>query len=238
VSKNSLDTLIKEKNILLKRIEAIDIKLKTLNNTNQIILVDNKKRQFNKPKQKSDTIKTVQSPLNTSLSCRYPFKVYVYDINTNIIDTIKNNTYNYIEPGLNDLIDKYKSNLILSYDLNDIYKNCDIIFTFIQTPSLDNGLYNHEYINNFIEETLKFENKTNKIILINSTVIPEYCNTIKDKLKSNNFTLCYNPSFIAQGNIIDNIINPDIILIGIDDNDNLENSNKIINIYDKIIIFC
>ena len=163
------------------------------------------------------------------------YKVYVYDINTNIIDTIKNNTYNYIEPGLNDLIDKYKSNLILSYDLNDIYKNCDIIFTFIQTPSLDNGLYNHEYINNFIEETLKFENKTNKIILINSTVIPEYCNTIKAKLKSNNFTLCYNPSFIAQGNIIDNIINPDIILIGIDDNDNLENSNKIINIYDKII---
>jgi nucleotide sugar dehydrogenase len=163
------------------------------------------------------------------------YKVYVYDINSDIMDTIKNNTYNYIEPELNDLIDKYKSNLILSYDLNDIYKNCDIIFTFIQTPSLDNGLYNHKYINNFIEEILKFENKTNKIILINSTVIPEYCNTIKDKLKSNNFTLCYNPSFIAQGNIIDNIINPDIILIGIDDNDNLENSNKIINIYDKII---
>lgn len=168
------------------------------------------------------------------------YKVYVYDINTDIMDAIKNNTYNYNEPRLNDLIDKYKSNLILSYNLNDIYENCDIIFTFIQTPSLDNGLYNHEYINHFIAETLKFDNKTNKtnkILLINSTVIPEYCNTIKDKLKSNNFTLCYNPSFIAQGSIIDNIINPDIILIGIDDNNNLENSNKIINIYDKIISY-
>ena len=165
------------------------------------------------------------------------YKVFVYDINTEILDSIKNNTYNYNEPELNTLIDKYKSNIILSYNLNDIYDNCDIIFTYIQTPSLDNGLYNHEYINNFIEETLKYDNinKTNKIILINSTVIPEYCNTIKDKLKSNNFTLSYNPSFIAQGSIIANIINPDIVLIGIDDDDNLENSNKIIDVYNKII---
>jgi nucleotide sugar dehydrogenase len=165
------------------------------------------------------------------------YKVFVYDINTEILDSIKNNTYNYNEPELNSLIDKYKSNIILSYNLNDIYDNCDIIFTYIQTPSLDNGLYNHEYINNFIEETLKYDNinKKNKIILINSTVIPEYCNTIKDKLKSNNFTLSYNPSFIAQGSIIANIINPDIVLIGIDDDDNLENSNKIIDVYNKII---
>ena len=122
--------------------------------------------------------------------------------------------------------------------MNDIFNNCDIIFTYIQTPSLDNGLYNHEYIDNFIEETLKFDNKnkTNKIILINSTVIHEYCNTIKDKLISNNFTLFYNPFFIAQGSIIDNIINPDMILLGIDDDDNNVNSNKIICIYDKIII--
>ena len=164
------------------------------------------------------------------------YKVYIYDINRLILDNIKNDTYNYNEPGLNDLISEFKSNIILSYDLNDIYKNCDIIFTYIQTPSLDNGLYNHEYIDKFINETLKFDNNDNdnKIIIINSTVIPEYCNSIKEKLKLNNFSLCYNPSFIAQGSIISNIINPDIILIGIDDNDN--NYNKIIDIYDKILI--
>jgi len=163
------------------------------------------------------------------------YKVFIYDINKIILDNIKNDTYNYNEEGLNDLISKYKSNLILSYNLNDIYNNCDIIFTYIQTPSLDNGLYNHEYINNFIDETLKFDNKENKIIVINSTVIPEYCNSIKEKLKLNNFSLCYNPSFIAQGSIINNIINPDIILIGLDE-DNEDNYNKIVDIYDKILI--
>lgn len=163
------------------------------------------------------------------------YKVYIYDINTYILDNIKNNTYDYSEHGLNDLISEFKSNLILAYNLNDIYNNCDIIFTYIQTPSLDNGLYNHEYINNFIDETLKFNNDNDKIIIINSTVIPEYCNSIKEKLKSNNFSLCYNPSFIAQGSIINNIINPDIILIGIDDDGNT-NYNKIVDIYDKILI--
>jgi hypothetical protein len=163
------------------------------------------------------------------------YNVYIYDININILDNIKNNTYNYNEPGLNDLINNFKSKIILTYNLNDIFNNCNIIFTYIQTPSLDNGLYNHKYINNFINETLKYNNKENKIIIINSTVIPEYCNTIKEKLKSNNFSLCYNPSFIAQGSIINNIINPDIILIGLDD-DNDDNYNKIVNIYNKILI--
>ena len=164
------------------------------------------------------------------------YKVFIYDINKIILDNIKNNIYNYNEPGLNNLISEFKSNLILSYDLNDIYNNCDIIFTYIQTPSLDNGLYNHEYINNFIDETLKIDNKEDKIIIINSTVIPEYCNSIKEKLKLNNFSLCYNPSFIAQGSIINNIINPDIILIGLDEDNNNNNYNKIVDIYDKILI--
>jgi nucleotide sugar dehydrogenase len=164
------------------------------------------------------------------------YKVYIYDVNIDILDNIKNNTYNYYEPELNNLISEFKSNIILAYNLNDIYNNCNIIFTYIQTPSLDNGLYNHEYINNFINETLKYNNNNNKIIIINSTVIPEYCNSIKEKLKSNNFSLCYNPSFIAQGSIINNIINPDIILIGIDDDSDNTIYNKIVDIYDKILI--
>ena len=170
------------------------------------------------------------------------YKVFIYDINANILDNIKNDEYNYYEPNLNDLISIYKSNLILSYQLNDVLNNCDILFTFIQTPSLSNGLYNHEYIDNLVEDFIKYDNSNSnsKLLIINSTVIPEYCNSIKNKLLSNKFKLCYNPSFIAQGSIINNIINPDIILIGMDDNNNDNNDNNeeiknITNIYKNII---
>ena len=174
-----------------------------------------------------------------SLFAKIGYKVFIYDINANILDNIKNNTYNYYEPNLNELISDYKSNLILSYELSDVLDNCDILFTFIQTPSLSNGLYNHEYIDIFIEKCIEYNNVNNKLIIINSTVIPEYCNSIKNKLLANNFKLCYNPSFIAQGSIINNIINPDIILIGMDndnDNDNDNEIQNIINIYKKVII--
>ena len=87
-----------------------------------------------------------------SILAKVGYKVFIHDINISILNNIKNDTYNYNEEGLNELISKYKSNIVLAYNLIDIYNNCDIIFTYIQTPSLNNGLYNHTYIDNFINE--------------------------------------------------------------------------------------
>jgi len=167
------------------------------------------------------------------------FKVYCYDINTNILDNIKNNNYNYYEINLNNYINNYKNNLILCYEPTEVINNCSIIFTFIQTPSLENGSYNHSYIDKFINFYCDYSPKDEKIILINSTIMPEYSNTIQEKLKKTlcNTKIIYNPSFIAQGSIINNIINPDFILLGYD-NYNDQNDltlDKIINIYNKII---
>ena len=134
------------------------------------------------------------------------FTVHIYDINVDILNNIKNDLYDYTEEKLNDLIKNFKTNLIIQYNLNNLLDNCNIIFTYIQTPSLENGLYNHEYINNFIDKFINYENKILKTIIISSTVIPEYCDSIYEKLKCNNYQLCYNPSFIAQGSIINNIM--------------------------------
>lgn len=158
--------------------------------------------------------------------------LYIYDINNEILDNIKNDLYDYTEEKLNNLIKEFKTNLIIEYNLNNLIDKCNIIFSYIQTPSLENGLYNHEYINDFINNCISYKNDTLKIIIISSTVIPEYCDSIYGKLRDNNYQLCYNPSFIAQGSIINNIINPDFILIGAND----DIYDIIMNIYDKIII--
>lgn len=160
------------------------------------------------------------------------FDVYCYDINKSIMTKIKNSKYNYIEPKINDMIKEYNSKLIIAEDLNDLLNNCNIIFSYIQTPSLDDGGYNHEYIDNFINDCIKIGKQQElKTIVISSTVMPNYCNKILEKIKDYNYDICYNPSFIAQGSIINNIINPDFILIGIESN----NYSNIINIHKKII---
>jgi len=161
------------------------------------------------------------------------FNCYCYDINKNILNDINNNNYNYYEPHLNDMLNENKNKLIISYNLKDVIDNCDIIFTFINTPSLFDGSYNHKYLDQFIDNCLTFGKVDNrKIIVISSTVSPEYCDTLFNKLDNFNYDICYNPSFIAQGSIIANITNPEFLIIGAN-NDNC--FDPIIDIHKKII---
>ena len=62
--------------------------------------------------------------------------------------------------------------------------------------------------------------------------MPEYSSGLLEKIKDYNYDVTYNPSFISQGSIIANIINPDIILIG-NDNNNYE-----IRLLSKKILCC
>ncbi len=168
-----------------------------------------------------------------TLFAKSNLKVYCYDINNKITDSIINDTYNYIEPNLNELIKNNKDNLIICNSIKEIIDNNSIIFTFIQTPSLEDGSYNHSYIDNFINECIdigKYETK--KTIVISSTVMPEYSSQLLEKIKDYNYDITYNPSFISQGSIIANIINPDIILIG----NNNNNYEELIEIHKKVIL--
>jgi len=168
-----------------------------------------------------------------SCFARANYNVYCYDINDKISANIINDSYNYYEPNLNTMIKDNKHKFIFTDDLREVINNCDIIFSFINTPSLPDGSYNHEYINNFIDNCISFgKQEINKLIVISSTVAPEYCDSLVEKTKDYNYDICYNPSFIAQGSIIMNIIYPEFIIIGANNDDYYE---KIINIYDKII---
>lgn len=161
------------------------------------------------------------------------YTVYCYDINDKIYDNIKNDTYNYYEPNLNSLIKNNKDKFVFKTEIKEVIDNCDIIFTFIDTPSLFNGGYNHRNVDSFINKCMSYGRQDKrKIIVISSTVSPEYCDTLVSKLDECNYDLCYNPSFIAQGSIIANIINPEFLIIGANNNDCYE---PIINIHKKVI---
>ena len=161
------------------------------------------------------------------------YNVYCYDINDSIFNDINNNTYNYYEPKLNSLINDYKHKFIFKTDLKEVIDNCDLLFTFINTPSLADGSYNHEYVNNFIDNCLSYgKQEKRKIIIISSTVTPEYCDSLIPKVENYNYEICYNPSFIAQGSIIANIINPEFVIIGAN-NDNC--FDLIIDVHKKIV---
>ena len=159
------------------------------------------------------------------------YDVYCYDNNKEYLDKIKNKVFKSLEPSVNELL--LTAAINFSDNISDIITNCDVIFILIQTPSLKDGSYNHTYIDSFINELIVLgKQDIKKILVISSTVMPEYTNNILKKIEKYNYDVCYNPSFIAQGTIIKNLKNPNLILIG----ENRHESGKIIEeIHKKII---
>ena len=156
------------------------------------------------------------------------YDVYCYDINKILLDNIINKTLETNEPKVKELLLNSKLK-VLETD-KDIVQTCDIIFIFIQTPSKKNGEYEHSYIDYFLD---KIKNITDdeKIIVISSTVMPEYTDAVINNIEEN-IKICYNPTFIAQGSIIDNLTNPEIILLG---SYSKKTTDIIQNIHKKII---
>jgi nucleotide sugar dehydrogenase len=156
------------------------------------------------------------------------YEVYCYDINKVLLNNIKNKTLETNEPRVKEYL--LHSSLQVLENEKDIVNICDIIFIFIQTPSKKNGEYEHLYIDNFLDK-IKNITDDHKIIVISSTVMPEYTDAIINKVNKN-IEICYNPTFIAQGSIIDNLTYPEIILLG---SYSIKTTDIIKNIHKKII---
>jgi uncharacterized Fe-S cluster-containing radical SAM superfamily protein len=72
-------------------------------------------------------------------------------------------------------------------DLWSKSKKTDIIFTFVQTPSDENGEYNHSNVENIVNQFFKLSelgfDLTNKIFVIGCTTMPNYSNSVFERLQ-------------------------------------------------------
>jgi nucleotide sugar dehydrogenase len=157
------------------------------------------------------------------------YNVIGVDINKNYIEQLNNKSFQSPEPFVNQLLPISK-NLLATDNLDLALKN-DIIFLYIDTPTSEEG-YDHSKV----EKVLGLINQrkvSNKTLIIGSTCLPGFTNEAKKLLLDcTNTTLNYSPSFIAQGSIVTNYQNPDIVLIGSE----TENSGNIIKkIYESIV---
>ena len=157
------------------------------------------------------------------------YNVVGIDINKNYIEQLNNKTFQSPEPYLNQLLQSSK-NFLATDNLDLAFEN-DMIFLYIDTPTSEEG-YDHSKL----EKVLKLINQkkvSNKTLIIGSTCLPGFTNQAKKLLLDcSNTTLNYSPSFIAQGSIVTNYQNPDIVLIG---SETEESGNLIKKSYESIV---
>ena len=143
------------------------------------------------------------------------------DINEKCVETINDGFAPVEETGLADLIAANKVRIAASTDAHWAVLNSDIIFVVVPTPSDASHRFSLKYVlavMTTIGEAIS-DGGQYKLVVLSSTVIPgamdrEVIPTLKTAAGGIAFGVCYNPEFIALGSVIQDILNPDMILIG------------------------
>lgn len=162
-----------------------------------------------------------------ALKCPH-LTVHVVDSNGSKIDQWNSDNIPIFEPNLDEIIRECRGkNLFFSRNVEEQINLADLIFIAVDTPTKKTGvgkgraadLKNLEHVCRIIAKNVK----DNKIIVEKSTVPVKAAESIKSILMANKpagveFEVLSNPEFMAEGTAIENLINPDRILIGGDVN--------------------
>ena len=160
------------------------------------------------------------------------YSVVGIDVSEEYVNALKLKSLKSNEPLVNEYLNVSKNFEATTHFRTIFDSQIHIIFIVVPTPSLENGEFSHAYIDEIINELEKYgKQKHTKHIIINSTCMPGYCDSIKNKLEDLNYTISYNPEFIAQGSIIKDQQYPDQVLIG---SSSMETGKLIENIYIKL----
>ena len=152
------------------------------------------------------------------------------------------------EPGLREIVDKCRGhNLHFSTNMKKHIKEADLIFISVNTPTKTQGIGSGQAIDlKYVEASSREISKYAKgqtIVVEKSTLPVKTAQTIKSILdassKENNymnekktFSVLSNPEFLAEGTAIDDLENPDRVLIGGDDQKAIDN---LVSIYSRWI---
>jgi len=131
------------------------------------------------------------------------------------------------EPGLESIIAKCRGkNLHFSTDVENNIKDADMIFISVNTPTKKGGIGAGQASDlTFVEAAARLiakHGQKHTIVVEKSTLPIRTADTIKQILTSANqkypnsatFDILSNPEFLAEGNAINDLNNPDRILIG------------------------
>jgi UDPglucose 6-dehydrogenase len=174
------------------------------------------------------------------------------DINFHVVDISKEkiklwNSKNLknlpvYEPGLEEIITSQRNkNLFFSNDVDEAIIKSEIIFIAVNTPTKTYGYGKNKaadlkYVEICARKIAEIADK-DKIVVEKSTIPVKTAEVIKKildlSLSKCKFEVLSNPEFLAEGSAINDLINPDRVLIG---GDNNSYENKAINILENLYL--
>mmetsp|Transcript_211 Transcript_211/g.427 ORF Transcript_211/g.427 Transcript_211/m.427 type:complete len:396 (-) Transcript_211:1120-2307(-) len=143
------------------------------------------------------------------------YDVLGIDVFPAYVDAINKKTLKSSEPRVEEML-KSSRKFRATMSVDEGLEHSDILFVFVATPnSGGEKFYDHSTVNRILSDINK-RKVDGKHVIIGCTVLPGYCNEIGSFLLRDctNTSLSYNPEFIAQGDIVNGMLKPDMVLIG------------------------
>ncbi len=178
----------------------------------------------------------VGGPTMTVIADKCPsLKVNVVDIDIEKINSWNNKDLSSLpvyEPGLAEIVERKRNkNLFFTTNMKESISNADMIFISVNTPTKTEGIgagqaSDLKYIEASAREVKKYS-KGKTIVVEKSTLPVKTAEMIKHILSEDidekkNFSILSNPEFLSEGNAIKDLIEPDRVLIGGEDNHAIE----------------
>ena len=142
------------------------------------------------------------------------YNVLGLDVSPEYVESLNSRTFKSSEHGVNELLevaDNFKATL----SLQEVVDHSSVLFVVVATPSLENGRYDHSQIDGLVKSLKDLgPQESKKELVICCTTMPGYCDQIQEQVKDLNYVVSYNPEFIAQGTILRDQAEPDMVLIG------------------------
>lgn len=138
------------------------------------------------------------------------YEVIVSDIREDYVNDLNKRQINTNEPEVENLL-RIAKNFRATTNNKEVIDECDLIYTLVSTPSLPDGSYNVSSVWDVVDGFRDVKNK--KYFVVGCTTNPGDCQKFSEKLPSN-IKVFYNPEFIAQGSIINDLRTADMVLLG------------------------
>lgn len=167
--------------------------------------------------------------------------VTVVDINQARIDAWNSDELPIYEPGLDEVVKAARGkNLFFSTDVDAGIREADMIFMSVNTPTKTYGAgagraADLRYIEKCARKIAEVS-EGDKIVVEKSTLPVRTAESIKRILEANakgrKFQILSNPEFLAEGTAIDDLNNPDRVLIGGEESAEGEDAiQKLVDVY-------
>lgn len=153
------------------------------------------------------------------------YEVIGIDINKHVVDSVNKGISPIVEPRLQEFITEAGSRLRATMSPEEAITETDVSFIMPATPSLPDGSFSNQYVEDVLTslaKTLRKNTKKYHLFVISSTVMPGSIDgsfiPLLEKHSGRKlnvgFGVCYSPDLVALGSVIYNYLNPDMVILG------------------------